>query len=169
MVMPTHETPQALEMSLVLDAIYRRYGYDLREYEPATLERRLKGALTRSGLAHFGELTHRLLNDEAWFSVLLDQLTVQVSDMFRDPQFYRVFRERVVPVLRTYPELKLWHAGCATGEEVYATAIVLLEEGLYERSQIYATDVSAQAIASAKEGLYSAEQAVTFAQNYERS
>src|SRR5688500_15453231 len=112
--MPGQTEAEAIEMGLVLDAIHRRYGYDLREYVPETIERRLKGALVRSGCAHFGELTHRLLHDESWFSSLLDQLTVQVSDMFRDPEFYRVFRQRVAPLLRTYPELKLWHAGCAS-------------------------------------------------------
>jgi chemotaxis protein methyltransferase CheR len=160
---------EAIELELVLEAIHRRYGYDLREYVPETVERRLRAALARSGLAHFGELTHRLLHDPAWFANLLDQLTVQVSDMFRDPPFYRVFRERVVPLLRTYPELKLWHAGCATGEEVYATAILLAEEELYERSQIYATDVSAKAIESARDGVYTQEQAAAFAANYEQA
>jgi chemotaxis protein methyltransferase CheR len=164
--MPSQTEAEAIEMSLVLDAIHRRYGYDLREYVPETIERRLKSALVRSGLAHFGELTHRLLHDESWFSSLLDQLTVQVSDMFRDPEFYRVFRQRVAPLLRTYPELKLWHAGCASGEEVYATAILLSEENLYERAQIYATDVSAKAVETAKEGVYSAAQAASFAENY---
>ncbi len=167
--MPSQSEPEAIEIHLVLDAIHRRYGYDLREYVPETIERRLKSALVRSGLAHFGELTHRLLHDETWFASLLDQLTVQVSDMFRDPEFYRVFRERVAPLLRTYPELKLWHAGCASGEEVYATAILLVEEDLYDRAQIYATDVSAKAIEVAKEGVYTAAQAVTFRENYSKA
>jgi chemotaxis protein methyltransferase CheR len=157
---------EAIEIGLVLDAIKKRYGYDLREYVPETIERRLKQALVRSGFHHFGELLHRVLHDASWFASLLDQLTVQVSDMFRDPEFYRVFRERVVPLLRTYPQIKLWHAGCATGEEVYATAILLSEEELYERSQIYATDVSAKAIESAQTGVYSQDQALTFARNY---
>jgi chemotaxis protein methyltransferase CheR len=160
---------ERIEMGLVLDAIQRRYGYDLRQYVPETIERRLRSALARSGLKHFGELTHRLLHDDAWFPSLLDQLTVQVSDMFRDPPFYRVFRERVVPHLRTYPELKLWHAGCASGEEVYATAVLLTEEQLYERAQIYGTDVSAKAIESAKAGVYSQDQALAFAKNHAQS
>ena len=157
---------ESIEIALMLDAIKQRYGYDLGEYVPETIERRLRSALARSGLAHFGELQHRVLHDAACFSSLLDQLTVQVSDMFRDPEFYRVFRERVVPHLRTYPEIKLWHAGCASGEEVYATAILLWEEDLYERAQIYATDLSARAVESARAGVYSQEQASAFAQNY---
>lgn len=155
-----------IEIGLVLDAIQQRYGYDLREYVPETIERRLRNALVRSGLRHFGELLHKVLHDASWFASLLDQLTVQVSDMFRDPEFYRVFRERVVPHLRTYPQIKLWHAGCASGEEVYATAILLSEEDLYDRAQIYATDVSAKAVESAQAGVYSHEQAASFARNY---
>ena len=164
--MTTASEIETIEIGLVLDAIKKRYGYDLREYVPETIERRLKQVLARSGLRHFGELLHRVLHDASWFASLLDQLTVQVSDMFRDPEFYRAFRERVVPLLRTYPQIKLWHAGCATGEEVYATAILLAEEDLYERSQIYATDVSAKAIENAQTGVYSQDQASTFARNY---
>jgi len=156
-------------MALVLEAIHRRYGYDLREYVPDTVARRLRTALVRSGAAHMGELQHRLLHDGVWFRELLHQLTVQVSDMFRDPEFYRVFRTRVAPVLRTYPQLKVWHAGCSSGEEVYATAILLSEEDLYDRSQIYATDLSGRALDFAREGVYSEDQARRFAENYQRS
>jgi chemotaxis protein methyltransferase CheR len=164
--MHSPDEADSIELGLVLDAIHRRYGYDLREYVPETIERRLRGALARSGMNHFGELQHRLLHDAEWFASLLDQLTVQVSGMFRDPPFYRMFRERVVPLLKTYPELKIWHAGCASGEEVYATAIVLLEENLYERTQIYATDLSATALEAAKLGVYRHAQAVEFTENY---
>src|SRR6187399_1197805 len=162
----TSEETESIEMALVLEAIHRRYGYDLREYVPDTMTRRLRSALVRSGALHLGELQHRLLHDSAWFPELLHQLTVQVSDMFRDPQFYSVFRSRVAPVLRTYPQLKLWLAGCSSGEEVYATAILLSEEDLYERSQIYATDLSARALDAAREGVYDERQARRFAENY---
>jgi chemotaxis protein methyltransferase CheR len=167
--MGTCDEAEAIEIELVLEAIHRRYGYDLRQYVPDTIERRMRAALARSGLKHFGELQHRLLNDADWFTRLLDQLTVQVSEMFRDPAFYRAFRERVVPVLRTYPELKLWHAGCASGEEVYATAILLMEADLYERAQIYATDLSGSALESAKLGVYRQSLTAKFADNYARS
>jgi chemotaxis protein methyltransferase CheR len=158
-----------IEMDLVLDAIQRKYGYDLRGYTPDSMQRRLKAALARSGCLHFGELQHRLLHDPSWFSSLLDQLTVQVSEMFRDPDFYRMFRENVVPVLRTYPTLKIWHAGCSAGEEVYATAILLEEEALYERTQIYATDLSGKAVSLAKEGVYRLSDAARFEENYVNS
>jgi chemotaxis protein methyltransferase CheR len=167
--MAPESDPVELEMSLVLEAIERRYGYDLRGYMPDSMQRRLRAALARSGLAHFGELQHRLLHDPAWFAILLDQLTVQVSDMFRDPAFYRAFRERVAPLLRTYPTLKIWHAGCSRGEEVYATAIVLEEEDLYDRAQIYATDLSAKALGHAKEGVYDQKDVGRFAESYAQS
>jgi chemotaxis protein methyltransferase CheR len=159
----------SIEIGLVLDAIQRRYGYDLRGYMPDSMERRLRAALARSGCSHFGELQHRLLHDPSWFPSLLDQLTVQVSEMFRDPGFYRAVRVRVAPVLRTYPTLKIWHAGCSGGEEVYATAILLEEEDLYERAQIYATDLSEKALALAKEGVYRESDATRFAANYVES
>jgi chemotaxis protein methyltransferase CheR len=156
----------SIEMGLVLDAIQRRYGYDLRGYMPDSMQRRLKAALARSGCSHFGELQHRLLHEPDWFPSLLDQLTVQVSEMFRDPSFYAAFRERVAPVLRTYPTLKIWHAGCSAGEEVYATAVLLEEEDLHERAQIYATDLSDRALALAKEGVYRQSDATRFEENY---
>ena len=109
------------------------------------------------------------MSDPAFFGNVLEDLTVRVSDMFRDPGFYRVFRERVVPLLRTYPLLNIWHGGCATGEEVYSLAILLTEEGLYDRTQIYATDLSPAALEQAKLGVYSASRLSGFAANYEQS
>src|SRR5688500_17706569 len=160
---------EALEVELLLSAIQARYGCDLRGYVRASLHRRVLTALRRSGLRHLGELQHRLLVDGEFFSSVLDDLTVQTSDMFRDPAFYRVFREQVVPILRTYPLLKIWHAGCASGEEAYTSAILLQEEGLYDRCQIYATDLSEGALAQAKEGAFSAARVATFADNYRQA
>jgi chemotaxis protein methyltransferase CheR len=163
--MTTSET-DAIEVRLVLEAIHAKYGYDLRGYGTESMARRVQAALAKSGLGHLGELQHRLLSDPEFFARLLEDLTVHVSEMFRDPGFYRAFRERVVPTLRTYPELKIWHAGCASGEEVYATAILLTEEQLYDRAQIYATDVSAAALERAREGVYTDVQARAFAKSY---
>lgn len=159
---------EEIEVRLFLEAIHRRYGYDLRDYSPASIRRRVLMALAKSGLDNLGQLQHRVLTDGGFFSHVLEDLTVRVSEMFRDPTFYRAFRSQVVPVLRTYPLLKIWHTGCATGEEVYGTAIVLFEEGLYERAQIYATDLSPKALAQAKEGTYSTEHLKTFSENYTR-
>jgi chemotaxis protein methyltransferase CheR len=159
----------ALEVRLLLEAIHGRYGYDLRGYTPASMQRRVLAALAKSGLPHLGELQHQIVTDPAFFAGILHELTVQVSELFRDPAFYRAFRTQVLPVLRTYPLVRIWHAGCAAGEEAYASAIMLSEAGLYDRAQIYATDLSARAIELAKDGVYPAERLALFAANYEQA
>jgi chemotaxis protein methyltransferase CheR len=160
---------EEIEVRLVLEAINARYGYDFRDYSPESMRRRVHAALSRSGSGNLGLLQHRILTEPDLFAYLLDDFTVQVSEMFRDPTFYRAFREQVVPMLRTYPQLKIWHAGCAGGEEVYATAILLTEENLYERTQIYATDMSGSAVEHARDGIYPASQAELFSTNYRES
>jgi chemotaxis protein methyltransferase CheR len=167
--MASDDSTEAIEMGLVLEAIHAKYGYDFRGYTPDSMARRVRAALARSGLAHLGELQHRLLTEPEFFASMLTDLTVQVSGMFRDPGFYRAFREHVVPVLRTYPQIKIWHAGCACGEEVYTTAILLFEEGLHDRTQIYATDVSQTAVEQAREGVYPDSRLPSFASNYAES
>jgi chemotaxis protein methyltransferase CheR len=167
--MPIDAEGEAIEQRLVLEAIFQKYGYDLRNYAPESITRRLRACLARTGLSHLGELQHRVLESAEFFSNVIDELTVQVSEMFRDPAFYRAFRERVLPVLRTYPEIKIWHAGCASGEEAYTSAILLMEEQLLERAQIYATDLSARAIERAREGVYSSNQSALFSENYTRA
>jgi chemotaxis protein methyltransferase CheR len=158
--------PEDIEVMLFLDAIEARYGHDLRGYRQASLKRRVHNALMKSGASSIGDLQHRLLHDPSLFVSVLDDLTVQVSDMFRDPGVYLAFRNEVVPVLRTYPQLRIWHAGCSSGEELYTTAILLAEEGLADRTQIYATDLSARALGRAQEGVYDLDRAAMFAENY---
>ena len=164
---PNTEEIENIEIHLLLEAVHAKYGYDLREYAVGSIRRRVLAALAKSGLAHLGELQHRILHDAEFFANVLENLTVRVTGMFRDPDFYRVFRTRVVPLLRTYPLLRIWHSGCSTGEEVYASAILLSEAGLYDRTQIYATDLSPQALEQAKEGVYPVELLHGFAQNYD--
>jgi chemotaxis protein methyltransferase CheR len=159
----------AAEVRAFLETLHNRYGYDLRNYAPASMGRRVKRALVRSGMSDLGELQRRIVDDAQLFARILEDLTIRVSEMFRDPGFYAAFRSRVVPVLRTYPSLRIWHSGCAAGEEPYASAIILHEEGLYERTQLYATDLSAQAIEQAKQGIYSVKQLSTFADSYQKS
>jgi len=163
------DSVEDLEIRLLLEAIFGKYGYRFQDYAQASIRRRARAALARSGLPHFGELQHKLLCDPEFFATLLDDLTVRVSDVFRDPQVFRAFREKVVPLLRTYPLLKIWHAGCASGEEVYTTAILLAEENLYDRVQIYATDMSATALEMARAGVYGEERAEGFERNYRES
>jgi chemotaxis protein methyltransferase CheR len=166
---PPDVEAEAIEVRLFLEAIHARYGYDLRNYAEASIRRRVRAALTSSGLAHLGELQHAVLHDKELFSRVIEDLTVRVSEMFRDSSFYLAFRNDLVPLLRTYPTLKIWHCGCATGEEVYSTAIILEEEGLYDRAQIYATDLSLKALDQSRMGIYPEERFAAFNEAYRRS
>lgn len=157
---------EAFEVDSVLNAIAERYGYDFRGYTRASITRRVLSAQARFGAKHLPELAERILDDPSLFASVLSALTVQVTELFRDPGFFLAFREHVVPKLRTYPEVKLWHAGCATGEEAYSMAILMDEEGLYERCVIYGTDLDETAIARAKCGVYSERQTELFTTNH---
>lgn len=160
---------EELEISLLLEAIYRRYGYDFRDYARAHLRRRLRHRLESSGLADLGAMQHRVLSQRDFFEQLLRDLSINVTEMFRDPASYRRVREDIVPLLKTYPFIKIWHAGCATGQEVYSMAILLHEEGLLERCRIYATDFNRVALQKAREGVYSLDQAQLYNRNYQKS
>jgi chemotaxis protein methyltransferase CheR len=160
---------ETIEIELLVDAIFRKYGYDFRNYSRASLKRRLKYALAVSEEANFSAMQHRLLYDSTYFESLLLNLTVNVTEMFRDPTFYRSLRENVLPVLRTYPFIKIWHAGCSTGEEVYSMAIMLKEEKLLKNAMLYATDIDAHVLKKAKDGIYSLDRIREFTQNYQRA
>lgn len=155
-----------LELGLLLEGIYQRYRHDFRGYARPTLRRRLAQAMAKVGCQSLSELQHRVLRDPAVFARVLGYLTVQVSDVFRDPPFYAALRSRVMPVLATYPSFKLWVAGCGDGEEVYSLAILLKEVGLLERAVIYATDVNAAALRTAELGVYALARAQEFSRNY---
>lgn len=159
-------TAQDIELKLLLDAIYLKYHYDFRQYATVSLQRRLLLAAENFGCRTLSQLQDRLLHEPLIFPSLLDYLTVQVSEMFRDPTYYRTLRESVVPLLSTYPFLKLWVAGCSTGEEVYSLAILLREEGLLERTLIYATDINPGALQKAEAGVYPVDRIATFTQNH---
>jgi chemotaxis protein methyltransferase CheR len=154
------------EIDNLLNGISTRYGYDFSHYSRASLKRRLERALARTGLAHFTELLDRLLRDEKCFDEFLEIMSITVTEMFRDPAFYRTIREQVVPVLKTYPFAKIWHAGCATGEEVYSMALLLHEEGFLDRVRIYATDFNKQSLDTASNGVYAARRMTFYAANY---
>ncbi len=158
-----------IELRLLVDAIYLRYHYDFRGYSTASLKRRLTTAMGRFECDTLSQLQDKVLHDPQAFPALLDFLTVQVSDMFRDPRYFLALREHVVPLLRTYPLLKIWVAGCSTGEEVYSLAILLREEKLLERTLIYATDINAQAIQKAQAGIYDAQRIAGFTENHRNS
>lgn len=158
-----------IEQHLLVEAIYERYHYDFRGYAQASLKRRLQTALTRFNCRSLSQLQHLVLHEPEVFPAMLEYLTVQVSDMFRDPSYFRALREKVVPLLRTYPSLKIWVAGCSTGEEVYSLAILLREEGLLERTLIYATDINATALQRAEAGVYAIERVPGFTENHAQS
>ena len=158
-----------IELPLFVEAVFRRYHYDFRDYAPASLKRRLRTALPRFQCASLSQLQHRLLYEPNLFNQLLDYLTVQTTEMFRDPEYYLALRKHVVPVLRTYPSLKIWVAGCSTGEEAYSLAILLNEEGLLQRTIIYGTDINVQALRKAEAGVYDVDRVALFSQNFQRS
>ena len=158
-----------IELDLLLEGISRLYGYDFRHYAPASLKRRIALAVRAEQLASISALQERVLHDPACMERLLLALTVNVTAMFRDPEFYRVFREKVVPTLRTYPFIRIWHAGCSTGEEVYSMAILLYEEGLYDRCRIYATDINERVLARARSGIFDLGSMQEYTQNYLRA
>lgn len=158
-----------IEIRLLLEAIYQLYGYDFRSYSPASMRRRIMHRLTMSGFSTILEMTDRVLRDRQFFVTLLNDLTVNVTEMFRDPEFYKAFREEVVPVLKTFPFIKIWHAGCSTGEEIYSMAILLEEEGLYERAMLYATDIDKNVLAAAKKGIYPIHAFKQYTDNYRRA
>ncbi|TRX01529.1 CheR family methyltransferase [Flavobacterium gawalongense] len=158
-----------LEISLLLEAIYRKYGYDFREYSQAHIRRRIMNRMAISGFEDVSQMQSKVLNDEPFASELLQDLSITVTEMFRDPAFYRSLREKVVPILKTYPFIKIWHAGCATGEEAYSMAILLQEEGLYDRTTIYATDFNQMALNRAKDGIFSNKMIKDYTLNYQLS
>jgi len=158
-----------LEIELLLEAILERYGYDFRHYSRASLKRRIKHFLSKSDLDKVTEIIPRLLYDRAHFESLLYTISVTVTEMFRDPFVFKSMWRKIAPHLNTYPFFKLWNAGCATGEEVYSIAILLKEEKLYDRCQIYATDFNDLALEEAKAGIYPVEKIKTYTRNYQQS
>ncbi|MDB5815404.1 MAG: chemotaxis protein CheR [Rhodocyclales bacterium] len=158
-----------IELRLLIDAIYLKYHYDFRGYARASLKRRLTTAMQHFSCRTLSQLQDKALHDDTVFSALLDYLTVQVSEMFRDPGYFLSLRQKVVPLLRTYPSLKIWVAGCSSGEEAYSLAILLREEGLLERTLIYATDINTQALQKAQAGVYALERIAGFTENHSKS
>ena len=157
---------ETIEVDLLLEAVYRRYGFDFRQYARASLRRRLYRRVALEGLHTLSGLQEQLLHDPACMERLLLDLSINVTSMFRDPTFFRSFRTSVVPLLRTYPFIRIWSAGCSTGEETYSLAILLAEEGLYERTRIYATDINEAVLQQAREAVFPLEKMQEYTENY---
>lgn len=158
-----------IELALLLEAIYRKSHYDFRGYSQASLARRMEQARQHFGCESLSMLQHRVLHEPQIFRQLLNFLTVQVSELFRDPVYYRALREQVIPHLRTYPSLKVWVAGCSDGEELYSLAILFREEGLEHRTIFYATDINPDALAKAEAGIYALDRLAQFTRNHRAS
>ena len=158
-----------IEFKLLIDAIFHMYHYDFRGYAQASLRRRLKTAMSRFDCRTLSQLQDKVVHDSSMFAALLDFLTIQVSEMFRDPAYFLALRERVVPLLRTYPSLKVWVAGCSAGEEAYSLAILLHEEGLLSKTIIYATDINTRTLQKAAAGVYGVGRIAGFTANHHQS
>jgi chemotaxis protein methyltransferase CheR len=154
------------EVRVLLDGVFRQHGYDFRDYAPSSLRRRLRHLMLAERLSSISELTDRVRQDPSWLDRLLAAFSINVSSMFLDPSFYRAFREKLVPILRTYPFVRIWHAGCSAGEEVYSVAILLHEAGIYDRCRIYATDINETVLRKARDGIYPLTAMKAYTANY---
>ena len=157
---------EALELELLLEAVFRLYGYDFRDYARTSMRRRVANIMRQEGVESISALQDRVLHDRACWERFLNGLSVNVSAMFRDPGFFLAFRQHAVPLLRTYPFIRIWQAGCSLGEEAFSLAILLEEEGLYDRTLIYATDINDATLRQARDGIYPAELMQKYTQNY---
>lgn len=160
---------ERIEIRLLLEGIFLKYGYDFREYANAHTKRRLTHRLQLSGLENFAQMQHRVIHDESFFNTLLLDLSINVTEMFRDPGFYKKVRAQLIPVLKTYPFIKIWHAGCAAGQEVYSMSILLEEEKMKHRAQLYATDFNELILKRAKEGIYPIDVMKEYTANYQKA
>ena len=161
------EETKDVDIASLLDAVNQKYGYDFRQYSRAHIKRRIMNRIAMSGIDDLNQFKRSILNDSLFASKFLQDLSITVTEMFRDPGFYRSVRENVIPVLKTYPFIKIWHAGCATGQEAYSMAILLKEEGLYNRTTIYATDFNQEALNHARSGIYSSKLMKDYTANYQ--
>ncbi|WP_420627441.1 CheR family methyltransferase [Candidatus Leptofilum sp.] len=163
----TENTLEKLEIRLLLDGIYEHYGYDFRDYAPETLKRRIQNRVRNENLTSVSGLLEKALHDQDCFYRLVADLSITVSTMFRNPGLFVSFRNEIVPYLKTYPFIRIWHAGCGKGEEVYSMAILLYEEGLHERCRIYATDMNQDALKQARQGIFPLKQMQEYTRNYQ--
>ena len=154
------------ELTLLLNDLLDQFGYDFTQYSKASLQRRINRLLTLDRFPSFAEFRYRLLSDETYLKRFVEEITVNVTEMFRDTTFYRTLREEVLPVLATYPLIRIWHAGCSTGEEVYSMAILLKECNLYHRSLLYATDLNPDVLDKARKGMFPLAQMKQYSENY---
>jgi len=157
---------QDIELNLLLQAVHLKYGYDFSNYSKAHLKRRIMHRLNLSDLSTISELQNKILWDHKFYKIFLQDLSINVTEMFRDPEFYLAFRKKVIPDLSTYAHIKVWHAGCSSGEEVFSLAIMLKEENILHKTQIYATDFNKRVLEFAKQGIYNKKDMKLYSRNY---
>lgn len=155
-----------LEIDLLLEAIYRLSGYDFRQYNRSSISRRIFNRMRINSIPTISRVQEKVIHDQAFLEQLLNDFSINVTEMFRNPSFFKAFREKVIPTLREYQEIRIWHAGCATGEEVYSMAILLQEEGLIDKAVIYATDMNEQVLEKAKKGIFPIHKMQAYTKNY---
>lgn len=166
---PESSSIERIEISLLLEGIYQRYGHDFRNYAYSSIQRRIKHRLDIENLESISHLQQKVLHEPVIMEKLLQDFSINVTEMFRDPEFYVSFRKNVVPILHSYPFIRIWHAGCSTGEEAYSMAILLHEEGLYKKSKIYATDMNKDVVEKAKTGVFSFDKMKQYTSNYQKA
>ena len=169
MAVSVTDDPERIEVDLLLEAVYRRYHYDFRGYARASLRRRLWRRAHEERVRTLSGLQEKVLHDPLVMERLLRDLSINVTEMFRDPAFFRAVREKVVPILRTYPYVRVWNAGCSTGEETFSLAIVLEEAGLLDRTRIYATDMNDDVLQRARNGRFPLDKMRRYTENYHRA
>lgn len=165
--MPKYQNDEDYDIHALLEIIYLKWGYDFRGYSKASLTRRIFFFLQEERIERIPELQYRIVREKSLFSRFIKDVTVNVTEMFRDPHFYQSVKKNIIPQLKTYPHIKIWHAGCSTGEEVYSLAILLEQEGLLDRATIYATDINRSVLDRAKKGIYSDSYLHQYEANFE--
>lgn len=157
---------EEMEVDFLLEAIFRLSGFDFRQYNKSSISRRIHNRMKINGISTITGLLEKVIHEESYLEQLLNDFSINVTEMFRNPSFFKAFREEVVPILREYPEIRIWHAGCATGEEVYSMAILLEEEGLKDKAVIYATDMNEQVLEKASKGVFPIQKMQAYTKNY---
>lgn len=164
--MPVEAIIQDEEVEVLLNDLIQNYGYDFTEYSPASLKRRINRLFILDRFPSFAEYRYRLKSDPEYMKRFVEQITVTVTEMFRDPSFYKTLRHEILPSLGTYPFIRIWHAGCSTGEEVYSMAILLKEENLFHKSLLYATDINPDVLEKSRHGIFPLSSMKQYSENY---
>lgn len=164
-ILPSEEI-ERIEIDLLLEAVFRYYGYDFRNYALPFVQRRISNRVQKENLTSISALQEKVLRDSTALEGLLSDFSINVTEMFRDPTFFESFRTKIIPLIKDYPEIRIWHVGCSSGEEVYSMSILLHEEGIYEKTRIFATDINNSVLEKAKKGTFPLDRMQLYTKNY---